>query len=106
MIPHAKDAMMRQHIVSWQLSAHSQVEYCKQHNIPSHIFSYYKKKLGHGFSESPANINQLIPVNIISEPKIVEHIKITHANGFSLQVNPENDVAHLKPLLELLSSVV
>jgi hypothetical protein len=32
-------------------------------------------------------------------------IKLTHANGFSLEINPHADMASLKPLLELLRSV-
>ena len=75
MIPHAKDAMMKQHLEYWQSSSLVQVEYCRQHNIPTHVFSYYKKKLGCGISTSPSQSNQLIPVNIISESRIVEPIK-------------------------------
>jgi len=105
MIPHAKDAMMKQHIDYWQSSSLTQVEYCRQHNIPTHVFSYYKKKLGSGVSESPRSSNQLIPINLISEHTAVESIQVNHTNGFSLQINPEDDIAHLKPLLELLSSI-
>jgi len=105
MIPHAKDTMMKQHLKYWQSSSQTQVEYCRQHNIPTHVFSYYKKKLGTAVSESSSNSNQLIPINFISEPPAVEPIQVSHTNGFSLQINPVDDVIQLKPLLELLSSI-
>ena len=105
MIPHAKDSMMKQHLECWQSSSLTQVEYCRQHNIPAHVFSYYKKKLGSGVSESPSKSNQLIPINLISESTTVESIQVSHTNGFSLLINPEDDIAHLKSLLELLSSI-
>jgi len=105
MIPHAKDAMMKQHIDYWQSSSLTQVEYCRQHNIPTHVFSYYKKKLGSCVSELPSHSNQLIPINLISEPTAVESIQVSHTNGFSLQINTDDDVTQLKPLLELLSSI-
>jgi len=105
MIPHAKDAMMKQHLTHWQSSTLSQIEYCRQHNIPTHVFSYYKKKLGSGISESPSKSNQLIPINLISESTAVESIQVNHTNGFSLQINPDDDIAHLKSILELLSSI-
>ncbi|WP_198265152.1 IS66 family insertion sequence element accessory protein TnpA [sulfur-oxidizing endosymbiont of Gigantopelta aegis] len=43
---HSKDASMKQHIEACQASNLSQAVYCQQHKIPSHIFSYYRKKLG------------------------------------------------------------
>ncbi|MFK5984624.1 MAG: hypothetical protein QM479_04250 [Pseudomonadota bacterium] len=100
------DTLMRKYLEHWQSSAQTQVAYCRQHNIPIHVFSYYKKKLGSTVSESPSNgkNNQLIPIHLISEATAVEPIQVNHTNGFSLQINPE-DVTHLKPLLELLSSI-
>ncbi len=101
-------AAMHGHIVDWQASRLSQTEYCKAHNIKQHIFSYYKKK----FNFSAKQSNQLIPVQLLADNFVVANgvpdcnvFKLTHANGFSLDINPHADLASLKPLLELLRSV-
>jgi hypothetical protein len=36
-------AAMQGHIAQWQASSLSQTEFCKEHGIKPHIFSYYKK---------------------------------------------------------------
>ncbi|MCK5664327.1 MAG: hypothetical protein KAI17_12630 [Thiotrichaceae bacterium] len=105
MIPHSKDAVMKQHLEQWKASGTTQRAYCRQHNIQHHIFSYYKKKFKSQFSASTAVKNQLIPIEIITEKSLPHKITITHLNGFSLEVDSNTPLSELKPVLELLSSV-
>lgn len=108
MNPYQNHAAMQDHIAQWQASSLSQTEYCKTHGIKPHIFSYYKKK----FSSSAKPSSQLIPVQLLADESIPANgvsdynaLRLTHANGFSLDINPRTDLASLKPLLELLRSV-
>jgi len=108
MNPYQNHEVMQGHIANWQASRLSQTEYCKAHNIKQHIFSYYKKK----FSLSAKQSNQLIPVQLLADESVFAKgvsdcnlLRLTHANGFSLDINPHADLASLKPLLELLRSV-
>lgn len=104
--PHSKDASMKQHIEACQTSNLSQAAYCQQHDIPSHIFSYYRKKLGYvTSSKQDSTNNQLIPINLLAEPVNSRQIKISHRNGFSLEINSDSELKHLKPVLELLRTI-
>lgn len=101
-------AAMQDQIAQWQASSLSQTEYCKEHGIKQHIFSYYKKK----FSLSAKPSNQLVPVQLLADESVsangmsgCNELRLTHTNGFSLDINPHADIASLKPLLELLRSV-
>lgn len=112
MSPAQNKAAMQEHIPKWQASRLTQVEYCKAHDIKQHIFSYYKKKFS---SASPLvkQVNQLLPVKLITEEALVNLglsasspiIKVTHSNGFSLEMPPSTEFSSLKPLLELLRSI-
>ncbi|WP_425511189.1 IS66 family insertion sequence element accessory protein TnpA [sulfur-oxidizing endosymbiont of Gigantopelta aegis] len=57
----------------------SQAVYCQQHKIPSHIFSYYRKKLG--YVSSSKQVNTEFPTS--------NAIKVSHSNGFSLEINSD-----------------
>jgi len=101
-------AAMQDHIAQWQASSLSQTEYCKEHGIKPHTLSYYKKK----FSISAKPSSQLVPVQLLADESVSANgisgyhlLRLTHANGFSLDINPQADMASLKPLLELLRSV-
>ena len=102
----SKDASMKQHIEACQASNLSQAAYCQQHDIPSHIFSYYRKKLGYVTSSKPVSSkNQLIPINLLAESINSGKIKISHSNGFSLEINSDTNLNQIKPVLELVRTV-
>ena len=103
--PHSKDASMKQHIEDCIASGLSQSRYCRQHDIPSHIFSYYRKKLGYVKPKTDSNNHQLIPIDLVVKPLNCEQIKITHSNGFSVEINSATELTHIKPVLELLRSI-
>ena len=102
----SKDASMKQHIEACQASNLSQAAYCQQHDIPSHIFSYYRKKLGYVTSSKPVSSkHQLIPVNLLAKSINSGTVTISHTNGFSLEINSDTDLNQIKPVLELLRIV-
>jgi hypothetical protein len=115
MSPYQNHAVMKGHIAQWQTSDLTQAAYCKEHGIKPHIFSYYKKKFCSA-SQVANPSGQLIPVKLVADNDALlgsnissssgsDVIRLTHANGFSLDINPYADMAFLKPLLELLRSV-
>jgi len=101
---HEKDSLMKQHLDQWEASGSTQAAYCHQHQIPIHIFSYYKKKLGYGIQSGQGD-NQLIPVGILSAPGRPESIQLSHDSGFSVEIHPATNLGELKPVLELLRSL-
>ena len=115
MSPYQNHATLQGHITQWRASDLTQAAYCKEHGIKPHILSYYKKKFCS--SSQVANPSgQLIPVKLVADDDVTlgsnlssssgsDVIRLTHANGFSLDINPYKDMVFLKPLLELLSSV-
>jgi len=114
MSPYQNHATMQGHIAQWQASDLTQAAYCKEHGIKPHIFSYYKKKFSSDSAVAKQS-SQLIPVKLVADDASLGSnlssssgsgaIRLTHANGFSLDINPHADMASLKPLLELLGSV-
>jgi len=112
MVPHQKDAVMKTHISRWESSGLTQIAYCNQHDIKPHIFSYYKGKLSQGYRDSEPLSNSLVPVEVLSssapltkQAMGVDLIKISHSNGFSIEVESCSELSSLKPLLDLVRSV-
>lgn len=108
MTPDQNHGTMQVHVAQWQVSSLSQAKYCKEHGIKPHIFNYYKKK----FSSSVKQSSQLVPVTLLADEALSATessarnvLRLTHTNGFSLEINPHTDMAFLRPLLELLRSV-
>jgi hypothetical protein len=112
MVPHQKDAVMKSHLSQWKSSGLTQIAYCNQHNIKPHVFSYYKGKLSQGNGGSEAFPSGLVPVDILSsnipltKPTMdSDLIKISHSNGFSIEIEKGSELSSLKPLLDLLRSI-
>ncbi|MCK4840417.1 MAG: hypothetical protein KAT04_00890 [Methylococcales bacterium] len=112
MIPHQKDAVMKLHILRWKSSRLTQIAYCNQHDIKPHIFSYYKGKLSQGDGGSEPLSSSLVPVELLSSNAPLtkqatdsDLIKISHSNGFSIEVKACSELSSLKPLLDLLRSI-
>jgi hypothetical protein len=114
MSPYQNHTIMQGHIAQWQASDLSQAAYCNKHGIKPHIFSYYKRKFSSD-SEVAKQSSQLIPVKFVADDASLgsnissssggNALRLTPANGFSLEINSHTDMASLKPLLELLRSV-
>jgi hypothetical protein len=112
MTPSQNKAAMQEHIPQWQASDLTQAEYCKIHDIKPHIFSYYKTKFSSAIP-SLKHINPLVPIKLVAEHHSDDLrlstgssvIKVTHTNGFSLEVQANTDLSTLKPLLELVRNL-
>jgi len=103
--PHAKDQVMQEHLTAWELGGLTQTDYCKQVGIKRDDFSYYKKKLLRR-KLSANQKHQLVPVQILDgTTHINQPIKISHRNGFSLDIQLNDDLTYLKPILNLLSTI-
>jgi len=112
MNPSQNKAAMQDHIPQWQASHLTQAEYCKIHDIKPHIFSYYKKKFSSAIPLEK-HVNPLVPVKLVADHCLdgsglsagSSVIKVTHTNGFSLEVQANTELSTLKPLLELVRAV-
>ena len=114
MSPYQDHAVMQSHLALWQSSSLTQAAYCQAHGIKPHIFSYYKKKFSSNTTAAKRS-NHLIPVKLVADnvppspnASLISGsgvIKLSHANGFSLEINSHTDLTFLKPLLELLGLV-
>ena len=112
MSPSQNKEAMQEHISQWQTSKITQAEYCKAYDIKPHIFSYYKKKFSSPIP-SAKQATQLVPVKLVTEDMLCSSrlssgslvIKVTHSNGFSLEIHADTELSSLKPLLELLRSI-
>jgi len=109
MVPHQKDAVMKSHLSRWESSGLTQIAYCNQHDIKPHIFSYYKSKLSQAGRVSKRLSVGLLPIEILSSnAPLTEQsdlIKISHSNGFSIEVKLCSTLSSLKPLLDLVKSI-
>jgi len=114
MSPYQDHAIMQSHLAHWKSSGLTQAAFCQAHGIKPHIFSYYKKKFSS--TATPAQrSSHLIPVRLVADEEAAvpnvsltsgsDVVRLSHANGFSLEINAHTDLVFLKPLLELLGSV-
>ncbi len=99
-MPHERNEEMQAHLDTWKSSGLTQVEYCQQHNIKPHIFTYYKSKLGYGSTKVTSNT--LMPVQIVSEQSHRSGITINLPDNLSIDVNPGFDSHTLQQVLTLL----
>jgi len=96
----------QQHITQWKNSNLSQSEYCKQHNLKSHSFSYHKcKQIEKIKAESvvlikPSAFIKLPVPQVITYPKpLTLHLH----GGLSLSGLASNNIDLVKQLVESLS---
>ena len=99
-MPHERNKEMQAHLEAWKSSGLTQVEYCQQNNIKSHIFTYYKSKLG--YVQAKVTSNTLMPIQIVSEQSHRNGIIINLPDNLSIDINPGFDPATLQQILTLL----
>jgi len=99
-MPHERNEEMQVHLEAWKSSGLTQVEYCQQNNIKSHIFTYYKSKLG--YVQAKVTSNALMPVQIVSEQSHCSGIIINLPDNLSIDINPGFDPTTLQQVLTLL----
>ena len=67
-------------------------------------FNYYKKKFTQ--TEQLVHQQQLIPVHLLDDSMLNQKtIKVEHSNGFSIQVNPDDNLDTISKLLNIIHGV-
>lgn len=86
---HERNNEMQAQLEAWKSSGLTKVQYCQKNNIKSHVFTYYKSKLGYG--PTKVTSNTLMPVQIVSEQSHRTGITINLPDNLSIDINPEFD---------------
>lgn len=92
-----KRRFWKQHIEDWQASDLSQVEYCRQHRLIVHRFTYWKQK----FTSNPAQslIELKIPAVQYSQiPSSTTSLRLA-VNRFQVAVDRDFDPIALRQLI-------
>ena len=97
---HERNEEMREHLEAWKASGLTQSEYCQQNNIKTHIFTYYKSKLGYG--QPKTRQNTIVPVQIVSEQNHSSGISIQLAEDLTILIAPGFEPQTLQQLINLL----
>ncbi len=96
-MPHERDEEMRTHLHAWQSSGLTRKQYCQQHNLKTHMFSYYKAK----FLRQSDDSESLIPVQVVQD-KTVSGLILNLPNGLSLEIQPGFEQPTFMQVLSLL----
>ncbi len=88
---------MRTYLHAWQSSGLTRKQYCQQHNLKTHMFSYYKAK----FLSQSDDSESLIPVQVVQD-KSVAGLILSLPNGLSLEITPGFDQPTFMQVLSLL----
>ena len=95
------------HILQWENSGMSQIEYCAQHSLKYNTFSYQRSYLLK--NKRPQKQAEFIPV----KPKVVQEISgvksntmiLRLANGITLELPENMPAAELSSLLKIASQL-
>ena len=95
-----KDQFWKKHLSQWQSSTLSQSEYCRQHGLRPHNFSYHKcKSLKETAPKKPAGFIQVeLSEKVVQEPLILHFGSGTHLTGIT-----EGHLSLVKRLAEILA---
>ncbi len=88
---------MKKCVHTWQSSGLTRKQYCLQHNLKTHMFSYYKAK----FLRQSDDSESLIPVQVVQD-KSVAGLILSLPNGLSLEITPGFDQPTFMQVLSLL----
>lgn len=88
--------LWQQRINNWQQSGQTQVEWCKEHNVKTHQFTYWKLKL---IPDTTAP--KLIPV---VTPVIRQALPATVVIHLPCGIRLETDVQHVSALVQSLQN--
>jgi hypothetical protein len=89
----------QKYIEAWEASGVKQIDFCKQHNICSGKFSYYKNLL----KPKQTEYAKFTPIKITAPSSAID-IRITLPNGFSVYFPCRLDKEKLKGFIEVLLS--
>ena len=89
------------HIAQWKKSDLTQANYCQQHDLVAHRFSYYRRK----FSEVPTKKkpSAFVSVALQPQPPIQEALALHLPNGMRLSGITSENMLLVKQLASTLS---
>lgn len=90
-------------IAEYEKSGLSQVAFCKQHDVSSAQFGYYRGLLKSKKQDSKKIANAFVPVKI-NQQTAVSEIRLTLPNGFQCTFPTETDTSRMKELIGVLLS--
>ena len=89
------------HIERWKQSGHTQVAYCREHELKPHQFTYWKKK----FDRTDGDIS-FVPLRFSRNlPVAGSPFNLFTQNGFKIEVGAGFDPAALKQLISVVQSL-
>ena len=92
-----KRRLWKQHIEDWQATDLSQVEYCRQHHLIAHRFTYWKQKFKVGSDQSFIELKlPPIPYPQTSLPASLLRVNV---NRFQVAVERDFDPIALRQLI-------
>ena len=86
-----------QHIEDWQATNLTQIEYCRQHHLIAHRFTYWKQKFKFGSDQSFIEL-KLPPVPYPQTPLPSSVLRVT-VNKFQVAVERDFDPIALRQLI-------
>jgi hypothetical protein len=101
--PTGNNKMWQAHLRVWRNSGLSGAEYCRQHNLSYHTFTYWKRKIG---------IHREAPVHFVSVPAVrispgttsaPAALKIDLGNRIKIEVHDGFTAATLHRIVSVLS---
>jgi hypothetical protein len=98
-----KRRFWKQHIEGWQASDLSQIEYCRQHHLIAHRFTYWKQK----FTSSPAQsfIELKLPPVLYPQTSSSASTLRVAVNRFQVAVDRDFDPITLRQLVYTLEQL-
>jgi len=98
-----KRRFWKQHIEDWQATDLSQVEYCRQHHLIAHRFTYWKQKIKFGPDQSFIEL-KLPPVKYPQTSSPTSPLRVA-VNRFQVAVDQDFDPITLRQLLYTLEQL-
>lgn len=100
-----KNQYWKPHIMAWEQSGESQVEYCRQHGLNIKLFGYWKRKL-----VKKSGSVSFVPVSIKPSHAISltpgSSLRIVTYNGLRIEVGDGFNPATLRMLLDAIGQRV
>jgi hypothetical protein len=92
-----------EHLSKWRDSGLRQADYCRQHGLCQHSFSYHKLKSSTGLMPTKSESAGFVRVQVIPQPQYHEPLTLHFANGVGLIGIAENNMEMIKQLAVALS---
>ena len=92
-----------EHVSQWRDSGLSQADYCRQHGLCQHSFSYHKLKSSTGPLPTKGESAGSVRVQVITQPQYHEPLTLHFAKGARLTGIAENNMEMIKQLAVALS---